>query len=362
MTTLILSVSIAVLLSFTCSLMEAALYSIPWSAIEILQKENPKKGKILFNMRTHVEKPIAAILTINTIANTAGATIAGGAFLNIFGEVYMSIFAFVFTIIILAIGEIIPKNIGVAYSKSIVPFMVYPLHISIKLLSPIIIILERLTTLVNKNSPKIPQISEDDICAAAGLSRKAGQIKEYEENCVRNILNLDEKHVHEAMTPRTVVFSLPSTITIDETYNDQRIWEFSRIPVYEKDRENLIGLVERRTIAQHVKDGKHKQPITSIMRPINFVQESLTLDVVLNRMLASHVHLFAVLDEYGGLSGVISLEDILEEMLGSEIIDESDKVADLRQLARSKFKTVNKPAQKNFHDAKQSVAQQKDSA
>ena len=307
----------------------------PWSAIEILQKENPKKGKILFTMRTHIEKPIAAILTINTIANTAGATIAGGAFLSIFDEIYMSLFAFVFTFLILTFGEIIPKNLGVRHAKSIVTFLIYPLYFCITILYPVIVVLEKISLLVNKNPNPTPQISEEDICAAAGLSRKAGQIKEYEENCVRNILNFDQKHVHEIMTPRTVVFSLPSTVTVEEAYNEPQLWEFSRIPIYKDDRENLVGIVERRTIAQLIKDNKNTVLLSTIMRPIFYVQESLTLDTVLHRMLNAHVHLFAVLDEYGGLSGVVSLEDILEELIGSEIIDESDTVPDLRALARS---------------------------
>ena len=143
------------------------------------------------------------------------------------------------------------------------------------------------------------------------------------------------------MTPRTVVFSLPASITVDEAYKDARIWQFSRIPVYGNNNEDILGLVERRTIGQYANSGKRETPLSDIMRPIDFVQESQTLDVLLQRMLNVHVHLFAVLDEYGGLSGVVSLEDVLEELLGSEIVDESDKVTDMRALARANRKTLS---------------------
>lgn len=345
MWTLVLAISMAILLSFACSLMEAALYAIPWSTIEILRKKGDKKGQLLFELRTNIDRPIAAILTVNTIANTAGATIAGGAFLAVFGEIYMGIFAACFTLLILTFGEIIPKTLGVVFAPQIACFMCYPLAICMKLLSPVIWLLERVTKLITPNAPKTPQISEDEICAAARLSRKAGQIKEYEENCVRNVLSLDQKHVHEIMTPRTVVFSLPANLTVEEAYADSRIWQFSRIPVYGQDNEDLLGLVERRTIARCMRDQQNAKPLSSIMRPIYFAQESQTLDQVLQHMLKARVHLFAVLDEYGGLSGVVSLEDVLEEMLGREIVDESDKVTDLRALAKAQNKALIKQSE-----------------
>lgn len=336
MLTLLLSVGLAVLLSFTCSLMEAALYAVPWSTIELLRKNGKKSGRILFEMRTSIDKPIAAILTINTVANTAGATIAGGAFLAVYGDAYMGYFAMIFTVIILLFGEIIPKTLGVAHAPIIASFLARPLALSVRILSPIIYVLAHLTGFVTNNKPQEPQVSEDDICAAAGLSRKAGQIYEYEETCVRNILALDRKHVHEIMTPRTVVFSLQANLTVEQAYKDPRIWQFSRIPLYNRDNEDIIGFVERRTIGHCLKDKKENTILSTIMHEINFVQESQTLNDVLQLMLKKHVHLFAVVDEYGGLSGVVTLEDIFESILGKEIIDESDSVADMQALAKAK--------------------------
>ena len=336
MFTLIAAVALAVFFSFTCSLIEAALYAIPWSTIERLRKDKKKSGELLFKMRSSIDKPIAAILTINTVANTAGATIAGGAFLSVYGEASMGYFALAFTVLILLFGEIIPKTLGVCYATFIARMLAYPLSCCIKILSPLLWLTAKITKLITKDASGTPQISEDDICAAVGLSRKAGQIKEYEEHCVRNVLALDQKHVHEIMTPRTVVFSLSAKMKLEDAYREPLIWQFSRIPVYNNDNEDIVGLVERRMIGRCLSEKKKNMELASIMRPIQFVQESQTLDVVLHRMLNAHVHLFAVLDEYGGLSGVVSLEDVLEEMLGSEIIDESDKVEDMRALALSR--------------------------
>lgn len=341
MITLVLAIAVAVLVSFLCSLAEAALYAVPWSSIENMRKAGRPVGELLYNMRTEVDKPIAAILTLNTIANTAGSTIAGAAFLAVFGPDHMALFATIFTMIILAFGEIVPKTLGVAKATPIARFLARPLALAVKLLTPFLWLTSHLTRLLSPPDNG-PQISEDDIRAIASLSRQAGRIKPYEESFIRNVLTLDQKRVYEIMTPRTVVFSLPDSLTVEEAYKDPRIWHFSRIPVYGEDNEDLVGLVERRTLGQCYADGKSDARLNEIMRPLHFVLESLPLDLLLRELLHERVHLFAVIDEYGGLAGVVSLEDVLEEILGSEIMDESDNVADLRALARERRKALKK--------------------
>lgn len=344
MLTLFLAVGVAVLVSFTCSLTEAALYAVPWSAIERLRRKGSAVGELLYKMRTEVDKPIAAILTLNTVANTAGSTIAGASFLAVFGPDHMALFAVGFTILILIFGEIVPKTLGVAYASPVASALARPLAAAILLLTPILWLTSLLTRLLSPPS-SAPQISEDDICAVTSLSRQAGRIQPYEESFIKNVLALDQKRVHEIMTPRIVVFSLPDSITVSEAFQDQRIWQFSRIPVYGEDNEDLVGVVERRSLDRCMQEGKGENPLVAIMRPMHFVQESQTLDVLLTELLKARTHLFAVLDEYGGLAGVVSLEDVLEEILGSEIVDESDKVADLRALARERRKALSRRAE-----------------
>lgn len=342
MVSLVLAVSVAVLVSFFCSLAEAALYAVPWSAIERMRNDGRKSGQLLFKMRTEVDKPIAAILTLNTVANTAGSTIAGAAFLSVFGSADMAIFATGFTVLILAFGEIVPKTLGVAHAEPLARFLARPIDLMVKCLTPVLWLTGLLTRLLSTPA-KGPQISEDDIRAITSLSRQAGRIQPYEENFILNVLSLDQKRVYDIMTPRTVVFSLPDDITVEDAYKDPAIWHFSRIPVYGEDNEDLVGLVERRTLGQCYADGKIDLKLSDIMRPLHFVQESQTLDVLLRELLKSRIHLFAVIDEYGGLAGVVSLEDVLEEILGSEIMDESDNVADLRALARDRRRALSRP-------------------
>ena len=335
MLTLVLSVALAVSVSFLCSLLETVLYSVPWSAIERLRRTGSTSGKLLFRLRSEVDKPIAAILTLNTIANTAGATIAGAAFLAVCGQQYMSLFAVIFTVLILVFGEILPKNLGVMRAERLAPLLARPLSALVQVMKPLLWLTSRIARLVAKPSTG-PVISEDDIRAMTSLSRRAGRIKPYEETFIHNVLTLDQKRVHEIMTPRTVVFELPETMTVEEAYNDSRTWHFSRIPVYGDDNEDIVGFVERRTMARCIQDGKNTLPLADIMRPAHFILESQTLDVLLHELLKAKVHLFTVLDEYGGLAGVVSLEDVLEEILGREIVDESDNVDDLRALARQR--------------------------
>ena len=342
MLTLALAVGVAVLISFSCSLAEAALYAVPWAAVERLRNEGKKSGQLLFKMRTEVDKPIAAILTLNTVANTAGSTVAGAAFLAVYGSAHMALFATAFTIIILAFGEIVPKTLGVAHAEGVARFLARPLALLIKLLSPLLWLTGLITRMLSPASSG-PQVSEDDIRSMASLSRQAGSIQPYEENFIRNVLALDQKRVYDIMTPRIVVFSLPDTLTVAEAYRDPRIWHFSRIPVYGDDNEDLVGIIERRTLGRLFAENKKDMILGDIMRPLRFVQESQTLDMLLREFLTSRLHLFAVLDEYGGLAGVVSLEDVLEEILGREIMDESDNVADLRALARERRRALTKP-------------------
>ena len=335
MLTLILAVSLALSISAACSLTETVLYSVPWAHIERLRKAGRPAGQLLFDMRSHVDKPIAAVLTLNTVANTAGSAIAGAAFMAVFGPEYMAVFAGVFTVLVLAFGEIIPKTLGVAYAAPCSTVLAWPLHWLVKLFAPVIWLTSRLTRLISRSSG--PQISEDDIRAAASLSRKAGAIQPYEETGIRNILALDKKRVYDVMTPRTVVFSLPQDCTVRQAWETPEVWHFSRIPVHSGDREDLIGLVERRDLARRMTDGGDRDaPLRTLMKPLRFVAETQTLDALLKDFLGSRVHLSAVIDGYGGLAGVVSLEDVLEEILGQEIMDESDQVSNLQELARQR--------------------------
>ena len=332
---LILAVSLAISISAVCSLFEAVLYSVPLRHIETMVRANKPGGRILKELRRHVERPIAAVLSLNTIANTAGAAFAGAAATAVFGHRWLGYFSALFTVAILIFSEIIPKTAGVVYGRSLVGFVAYPLKGLVWIMAPAIVLTRFLTRLIRRER-RDEAITAEEIQVMAHLSRRSGGILFYQEQIIDSILTLQEKMVKDVMTPRTVVFSLSEHLTLQQAMVAAGGWEHSRIPVYDEGIEDVVGLVHTKDILMALAQGKNEKPLSELMRPVHFVAETAKLNEVLAEFLELRQHLFVVIDEYGGLSGLISLEDILEEILGREIVDESDKVADKRELARQR--------------------------
>ncbi|WP_028574607.1 hemolysin family protein [Desulfonatronovibrio hydrogenovorans] len=333
---LIIAFSLAVIISAFCSIAEAALYSVPWSYIERLKKENRKSGRVLYALRTRIDQPIAAILTLNTIANTAGAAIAGAAAAHVFGAQNLVYFTIVFTLTILIFSEIIPKTLGVLYNRRVATVLAEPLRMLVWVFGPIIFVCRKIVGLIEKRKHS-PGTSEEDLLAMISITRKSGIIKPYEEMSIQNILSLDKKMVKDIMTPRMVVFSLPSQMTVSQAKEYKTFWPHSRIPVYENgDPEEIVGIIYRREVLEALANDQDDLRLEKLMKPVNFVVETMSLDRLLIRFLESRIHLFMVLDEYGGISGLVTLEDVLEEILGKEIVDETDEVVDMRELARQR--------------------------
>lgn len=333
---LIITVVLAVGISAFCSVTEAVLYSVPWSRIEQLRKAGRPSGNILYALRSDVEKPIAAVLTLNTVANTAGAAVAGAAAARAFGAEHMALFAAGFTVVILVFSEILPKTMGVLYARSLAPALAKPLQVLVWVFSPVTFLLGFVSRLLQRKTVG-PRHTEEDIAALVSLTRRSGVLKPYEEQSIKNILSLDLKVVRDIMTPRTVVFSVPAQTTVGEARAEGNAWPYSRVPVFvDDDPENIVGVVYRREVLQAQADDRDGLRMAELMKPARFVQESLTLDRLLVKFLDSRMHLCIVLDEYGGVGGVVSLEDVLEEILGKEIVDETDEVVDTRALARQR--------------------------
>lgn len=347
-----IAIALSLLFSAFCSITEAALYSITWTAIEKLKEQNLRRGMLLARLRSNIEEPISAILTLNTIANTAGATIAGAYSVALWGEASLPIFVALFTIAILLFSEIIPKTLGIAYSATICNIVLYPLIGVIFVLKPFVIIIKKMTALFY--DPQEPDVTEEDIRAIVTLSHRGGQIEQYEALSIHNILTLDTKCVEDIMTPRTVVFSLPAHALLSQIQGKNGLWNYSRIPVYGENNEDIVGIVTRKELLQMSTDDIDA-PLYTVMKPVHFVLETTKLNVVLQQFLDSRSHLFVVLDEYGGLAGVVSLEDVLEEILGREIIDETDQVADLQKLARQRRASLiqnNSKEKESLHEQK----------
>jgi CBS domain containing-hemolysin-like protein len=332
---LIIAASLALILSAGCSLCEAVLYSVPMRQIEAYAQAGKPAWKRFKQLRTNVERPIAAILSLNTIANTTGAAIAGSAAAAVFGYDRVGYFSALFTLAILFFSEIIPKTTGVVFGKSLVGAVAYPLWALTWLMTPLTFLTGLVTRLVFRG--KVDEsVTAEEIRVMARLSLQTGGIKPFQEEAIRRVLTLQQKIVRDVMTPRTVVFSLSEHLTLEEASKMTGKWEHSRWPVYGDDPEDVVGIVLTKEFFMALTHGKKDMKLTELMRPVHFVVETARLNRVLLEFLELRQHLFVVLDEYGGLAGVITLEDILEEILGREIIDESDEVVDKRELARQR--------------------------
>jgi len=336
---LILAVGFAVSISAVCSLFEAVLYSVPLRHIEAMVHSGKAGGTIFKDLRRNVERPISAILSLNTIANTAGAAFAGAAATAVFGHQWLGYFSALFTLTILLFSEIIPKTAGVVYGRSLVSVVAYPLKGLVWIMAPVIW-LSGLVTKVIRRDKREEAITAEEIQVMAHLSRRTGGILSYQEQTIERILTLQEKMAKDVMTPRTVVFSLSEHLTLQAAIAAAGEWEHSRIPVYDQGIEDVVGIVHTRDVLIALAEGKEDEKLTELMRPVHFVAETARLNEVLAEFLELKQHLFVVIDEYGGLSGLISLEDILEEILGREIVDESDEVASKRELARQRRKKL----------------------
>lgn len=341
LTVLILSVSFAILTSALCSILEAALYSLSLSHIELLAQNRPQTASLLTKLKSNIDEPITAILTLNTIANTFGATVSGAAAAVVFGENKLIWFSLFFTMAILLFSEILPKTAGVVYNRQLAPYIATPLQLMIIVLRPFIWLSQTVTRLI-PNRGKDHQISAEELQAIAMISRKSGEIEKEQELVITNILKLGERTVRQVMTPRTVTFSLEKDLTIREAAELKDEWKIhSRAPVYGGNADNVVGIAMSRDVYMAATDNRQRLKLTHIMHPPHFIPETAPLNRVLFEFFERHQHLFIVVDEYGSVTGVISLEDIIEDIVGHEIMDESDRTKDMRELARVKRKKMS---------------------
>jgi len=307
----------------------------------MLRKNGHQSATLLNAMRSDINKPITAILTLNTIANTVGPTFAGVTAAALFGQSNIIFFSIFFTAAILLFSEIIPKTIGVTYAYKLAPYIARPLFLVVTLLAPIIWLCRVITRLIPQNKEG-GQVSAEELRTIAALSLKSGQIESDQEMVINNILELGHKVVRQVMTPRPVTFSLEQNLTVAEAMEQENMLRrHSRIPLYENNLNDIVGIILYKDILLAAAEQKLALPLSSLMNPVHFVAETAPLNRVLMDFFERHQHLFVVVDEYGAMTGVISLEDILEEIIGREIMDESDKAKNMRELARKKHMSAS---------------------
>ena len=337
----ILAVGSALIVSTTCSLFEAILLSLSAAQVELMTETHPRQAEGMKKLKENIEQPITAILTLNTVAHTIGASVAGAAAVALFGPNGLIWFSLIFTLAILLFTEILPKTIGVTFARQLGPYIVVPLRVMIALLLPLIWLARLMTRLV-PNSGKSQQISAVELKTIASMSRKSGEIEPDQEKVIANILQLGDKTVRQVMTPRTVTFSASQALTIKEAARLEGKWRMhSRVPVYDGEPDNVVGIVLSQDVLMAAAVGQDSLKLSQIMRPVHFVPETAPLDRIFIDFFERYQHLFVVVDEYGSVTGVISMEDILEEIIGREIVDESDKARNMRELAMIRKKKLH---------------------
>lgn len=335
MAVLLLVVFVTIFISAQCSLYEATLYSTRMGSLEAAKSKAKTKGiaRRMIQMKRQISAPIAAILILNTIANTAGATIAGMYAHQVLGTSMVPLFSVLFTLGILFFAEIIPKTLGAVHWRALWPLIVWPLIVVKNGLYPFIFVTEKLAAWLTRGHSTSP-MTEEDILGAVRLGAKEGEISKWESLMVHNIINLEDKQVREVMTPRTVMFSLDEETPVAEALDSAGEKGFTRIPVYHEDRENITGYVMIHDLGSAKTLSEPKTTLAAIAKPISSIPETTNCLTLLNNFLKKRRHIAVVKDEYGGVAGLVTLEDLLEVVLGAEIVDERDTVVDMQEMAR----------------------------
>ncbi|MEJ2056927.1 MAG: hemolysin family protein [Desulfofustis sp.] len=362
MALLLFYVGLALGVSFLCSIMEAVLLSISASFIARMEQERPRFGARLKNLKVNIDQPLAAILSLNTIAHTVGAAGAGAQAASIFGDAYIGLISAILTLLILVLSEIIPKTLGAAYWRQLAPFVAVSLKGTTLLMWPLVKMAELLTRLMTRKKPKT-SVHREEFIALAELGSREGIFHKYESRVLQNLFLLRDIRTKDIMTPRTVVYALTEDMSAEQVMADHDLLRFSRIPVYGRDLDDIKGFVLKSDVLQACRE-KPEMVLKELCRPIVVVLDKLSLHDLFEKMMSESAHIALVVDEYGGTEGVVTMEDLIETLLGLEIVDESDTVEDMQETARKQWERraqrvgllVDNLSVKNPADAEQTPA------
>lgn len=341
MTALLIFLLSAMAISFLCSILEATLMSTPISFITMKEEEGSKQAALLKKYKMDTSRPLAAILSLNTIANTIGAAGVGAQATAVFGSQWFGLVSAITTILILIFSEIIPKTIGTSCWKSLTGFTATSIHVLIIILYPVVVCIEALQKLISPKD-KDTSVSREEIGAMADVAEESGELEEDENEIIQNLINIDEHTAREAMTPRVVAAIAPESMTIKEFYMDRSYLHHSRIPVYAENDEYITGYILRMDALQLMAEDKYDITLADLRRDVESFYEDTPLDRIWDRMLEKKEQIAVIINEYGAFQGVVTMEDVIETILGDEIVDERDAVEDMQQFARDKWKNNNK--------------------
>ena len=332
MVALITTVTVALGISFLCSILEAAIFSV--RSTELAERESNGDGsaKRLKDIKDNrLDDAISSILILNTIAHTIGAAMAGAQAARVFGDAWVGVFSAVLTLLVLVLTEIVPKTIGAVYASKLVGFVALTLAILMKALHPLLLITRAITRLIAHGDHS--QITRGEVRAMVETASEMGLLQAQESQIVKNALQMGRVPLDAVMTPRPVVQRLPASLKASALLEPENTMPFTRVPLFEKDTENIVGYVRVPEVLRACLEGRGDTPLATLKRPLRTFAESTSVGEAMRALLPTGDHIALVQDSFGGMAGIVTLEDLLETLLGAEIMDESDEVADLRQLA-----------------------------
>ena len=328
----------AMLISFLCSVLESTLMSTPISYITMREEDGYKPATLMKRYKTDPSRALAAILSLNTIANTIGAAGVGNQSALIFGSAWFGVVSAITTLLILVFAEIIPKNLGTTRWKSLMGFTARAIRILIFCLYPIVLAVVWLQKKITPEEGGDATVSREEVGALADVAEESGELDEDENEVIQNIISLDEMKAYEAMTPRVVCATAPESMTLKRFYKDKRYLHHSRIPVYADNSEYITGYILRMEALQLIADDKFDVTLGDIRRDVASFPEETPLDEIWDEMISKDEPISIIIDDYGAFQGILTLEDVIETILGNEIVDERDEVRDMQQLALERYR------------------------
>lgn len=336
MTLLFFYLFLAIGVSFLCSILEAVLLSVTPAHIAVMKESGSRAGGLLSDLKRDIDRPLSAILSLNTIAHTFGAAGVGAQALIVFGSTWVTLSSALVTLAILVFSEIIPKTLGATYWKQLSAFTAWGCRVLIWLMWPLVSMSKLITRLIARTT-HAPSVSREEFHALAQAGSREGVFEEEESNIFVNLIRFGAIRVQDIMTPRVVVMKFQRDTPLSELMARSDELVFSRYPVYGENDEDITGYVLKSDVMLELARGHGERLLGDLEREVLFVPEFISLRVLFSQLLAEQEHFAVVVDEYGGLSGVVTMEDVLETLLGIEIVDESDAIDDLRRAAREKW-------------------------
>ena len=324
--------------SFLCSLLESIILSITHSHVAVLAKTGSKSSRLLENMKENINKPLAAILTVNTVANVVGAAGVGAQAMKLFGSEWVAILSGLLTLCILIFSEIIPKTLGTVYWRPLAGPAVYMIRGLIYLTYPFVFLSNYFSKIFASENHQ-QKVSRQEVVAMAEMGEDEGSIREKESDIIENLFNLNDVVAEDVMTPRSVIFALQKDSTVGDVVGEHTPIAFSRIPIFDKDMDDILGFIHRYDLVNKQAEDQFHIKMKDILEPIHTVKQEDSIASILDEFVRRRQQIFMVIDEFGTTTGLITLEDAIETLLGVEIVDEHDSVVDMRKLATEKFRS-----------------------